>query len=44
MPDEFNALISNDTWELVPQIDAHNLVASKWGLKIKYSFDRSLEH
>jgi len=29
MTDEFNALISNETWELVPPTDVHNLVVSK---------------
>jgi len=43
MTDEFNALISNDTWELVPSTYAHNLVASKWVFRINYNSDGSLE-
>jgi len=43
MIDEFNALLSNDTWELVPPTNAHNLVASKWIFQIKYKFDETQE-
>jgi len=43
MTDEFNALISNDTWELVPPHYAYNLVVSKWLFQMKYNFDGSLE-
>ena len=43
MIDEFNALISNNTWELGPTSAAHNLVASKWVFQIKYKYDQSLE-
>ena len=39
-----NALISKETWKLVPPTDAHNLVASEWVFWIKYNYDGSLEH
>ena len=35
MTDEFNALIRNNTWELVPPSPDQNLVGCKWVFRIK---------
>jgi len=43
MTDEYEALISNDTWDLVPHTPSQNLVASKWVYKIKYRSDGAVE-
>ncbi|CAH9080063.1 unnamed protein product [Cuscuta epithymum] len=43
MAEEFNALISNNTWELVPFDNTKNVVGSKWIYKTKYNSDGSIE-
>lgn len=43
MADEFNALIENNTWELVSYDDNINLVGCKWIYKIKYKSDGTIE-
>ncbi|CAH9079866.1 unnamed protein product [Cuscuta europaea] len=43
MADEFNALISNNTWELVPFAKSKNVVVSKWIYKTKFHSDGSIE-
>ena len=35
MSDEFNALVQNGTWELVPSSPTYNLVGCKWIFRIK---------
>jgi hypothetical protein len=42
MADEFQALIDNGTWCLVPQPPGANVVPGKWIFKHKYHFDGSL--
>jgi len=42
MVDEFNALMANDTKELVPYNFAHNILASKCVHRIKYKSDGSI--
>lgn len=41
--DEFNALLENNTWELVPYNDNINLVGCKWIYKIKYKSNGTIE-
>ncbi|KAK3034893.1 hypothetical protein RJ639_033256 [Escallonia herrerae] len=41
--DEFNALLANDTWVLVPHDPTKNLVGSKWIYKVKLNSDGSIE-
>lgn len=41
---EFNALLQNHTWILIPLSLSYNLLDSKWVLKIKHRIDSSLEH
>ncbi|KMT09304.1 hypothetical protein BVRB_6g134020 isoform B [Beta vulgaris subsp. vulgaris] len=43
MLEEYNALIKNDTWELVPRNYDKNLLGCKWVYWIKYHSDGSVE-
>ncbi|CAB3994449.1 Hypothetical predicted protein, partial [Paramuricea clavata] len=40
---EFNALMENGTWELVPPPDDKNIVGSRWVFKVKRKADGSVE-
>ena len=40
---KYNALIANDTWELVPSQSGQNLVGCKWVYKVKFYSDGSVE-
>jgi hypothetical protein len=40
---EFNALLQNQTWTLVPPRQANNLVGCKWVFKVKRKADGSIE-
>ena len=43
MLDEFNALIDNKTWELVPRPPNVNVIRSMWIFRHKYKSDGSFE-
>ena len=43
MLEEFNALIENNTWELVPAQSGQNLVGCKRVYSVKFNFDGSIE-
>ncbi|XP_021766649.1 uncharacterized protein LOC110731122 [Chenopodium quinoa] len=43
MSDEFNALIDNKTWELVPKPSNVNIIRSMWIFRHKYKSDGSFE-
>ena len=43
MEAEFQALIRNDTWELVPYTDDMNVVTNKWVFRVKYNADGSVD-
>jgi len=42
MADEFQALLANDTWRLVPRPLGANIVTGKWIFKHKYHSDGTL--
>ena len=42
MAEEFQALVDNDTWHLIPQPPSANIVTSKWIFKQKYHTDSTL--
>lgn len=39
MQSEFDALIDNGTWELVPFSEDMNIISTKWLFMIKYNKD-----
>jgi len=43
MQEEFDALLANSTWDLVPRPPRANIVTGKWVFKHKYKADGSLE-
>jgi hypothetical protein len=43
MQDEFDALLANDTWTLVPHPPGVNLVTGKWVFRHKFKADGSLD-
>ena len=43
MKAEYDALISNGTWTLVPRTENHKLVGNKWVFRIKTNTDGSVE-
>jgi hypothetical protein len=44
MVDEYNALLRNKTWTLVPPASDHNVIDYKWVFKLKYKADGSMDH
>ena len=43
MEDEFDALICDQTWSLVPRPPGTNIVGSKWIFKTKFRLDGSVD-
>ncbi|CAN6244898.1 unnamed protein product [Urochloa humidicola] len=43
MEDEYNALLKNGTWDLVPRPPRANIVTGKWIFKHKFQADGTLE-
>jgi hypothetical protein len=43
MEAEFAALITNNTWDLIPRPVGSNVITDKWIFKHKFNFDGSLE-
>jgi len=40
---EFDALLKNKTWKLVPSIEAENIVGCKWVFRLKRKADGSID-
>ena len=43
MEDEYNSLIKNNTWDLVPLPKGRNLVQCKWIYRTKFAADESID-
>jgi hypothetical protein len=43
MTEEYQSIIKNDIWEIVPRPKSKDVVSSKWLLKIKHAIDGSIE-
>ena len=43
MVDEYQSIVKNDVWEIVPRPDGNFVVSSKWIFKIKHVADGSIE-
>jgi hypothetical protein len=43
MKEEYQSIIKNDVWEIVPRTKSKDVVSSKWLFKIKHVFDGSIE-
>jgi hypothetical protein len=43
MEEEYDALIANNTWELVPRLVGSNVITGKWIFKHKFNSDGTLE-
>jgi hypothetical protein len=44
MIDEYNALLLNKTWTLVPLVSGRNMIDCKWVFKLKYKADGFVDH
>ena len=44
MTKEYESIIKNDVWEIVPRPDGKSVVSSKWIFKIKHATDGSIEN
>lgn len=43
MTNEYNALLKNKTWELVPRTESNNIVGNKWIFRVKRKADGTVE-
>ena len=43
MIEEYNSIMKNDVWEVVPRPKEKSVVTSKWLYKIKHAADGSIE-
>jgi hypothetical protein len=43
MIEEYQSIIKNDVWEIVPRPKSKDVVSSKWLFKIKHAANRSIE-
>lgn len=42
MKEEFNALVKNKTWKLVPSSPCYNIVGNKWAFRMKHNSNGSI--
>jgi hypothetical protein len=43
MMEEYNSIMKNDVWEIVPRPEWKSVVTSRWLYKLKYAADDSIE-
>ena len=43
MVEEYQSIMKNDVWEIVPRLKGKSVVTSRWLYKIKHGADRSVE-
>jgi len=43
MMEEYQSIMKNDVWDIVPKPEGKSVVSSKWIYKIKHATDRSIE-
>ena len=43
MTEEYQSIIKNDVWDIVPKLECKSVVSSKWIYKIKHVADGSIE-
>ena len=43
MTEEYQSIIKNNVWEIVPRTKSKDVVSSKWLFKIKHAVDGSIE-
>jgi len=43
MQEEYDSIVRNDVWEVVPRLEGKSVVTSRWLYKIKYAIDGSIE-
>ena len=43
MTEEYELILKNDIWDIVPRPEGKSIVTSKWIFKIKYAEDGSVE-
>jgi hypothetical protein len=43
MTEEYNSIMKNDVWEIVPRLDWKFVIDSRWLFKIKHAVDGSIE-
>jgi hypothetical protein len=43
MTEEYQSIIKNDVWEIVPRSNSKDVVSSRWIFKIKHVVDGSIE-
>ena len=43
MTEEYQSIMKNDVWDIVPKLEGKSVVSSKWIYKIKHAVDGSIE-
>jgi hypothetical protein len=43
MQEEYDSIMRNDVWEVVPRLEGKSVVTSRWLYKIKYAADGNIE-
>ena len=43
MTEEYQSIMKNDVWEVVPKLEGKRVVSSKWIYNIKHTADGSIE-